>query len=56
MVATVTELRSTSAAVDYYEKDGYYAKNDLRAPARELLARRSGISGRPARPCSSEEI
>ena len=28
MVATVTELRSTSAAVDYYEKDGYYAKND----------------------------
>ena len=28
MVATVTELRSTSASVDYYEKDGYYAKND----------------------------
>ncbi len=28
MVATVTELRSTSAAVDYYEKDGYYAKKD----------------------------
>ena len=28
MVATVTELRSSSAAVDYYEKDGYYAKND----------------------------
>ena len=28
MVATVTELRSSSAAVDYYEKDGYYAKKD----------------------------
>ena len=28
MVATVTELRSSSAAVEYYEKDGYYAKND----------------------------
>ena len=28
MVATVTALGSTSAAVDYYEKDGYYAKDD----------------------------
>ena len=28
MVATVTELRTSSAAVEYYEKDGYYAKND----------------------------
>ena len=28
MVATFTELRSSVTAVSYYEKDGYYAKND----------------------------
>ena len=28
MVATVHELASTATAVSYYEKDGYYAKND----------------------------
>ncbi len=28
MVATVFELRSSAVAVSYYEKDGYYAKND----------------------------
>ena len=28
MVATFTELRSSATAVSYYEKDGYYAKND----------------------------
>jgi len=31
MVATVVELRSSAMAVTYYERDGYYAKND-RAP------------------------
>ena len=28
MVATVVELRSSAMAVTYYERDGYYAKND----------------------------
>ena len=28
MVATFFELRSSAVAVSYYEKDGYYAKND----------------------------
>ena len=28
MVATVVELRSSAMAVSYYERDGYYAKND----------------------------
>ncbi len=28
MVATVTQLRSSAQAVSYYEKDGYYAKDD----------------------------
>ena len=28
MVATVTELRSSAMAVTYYERDGYYARND----------------------------
>ena len=28
MVATVTQLRSSATAVSYYEKDGYYAKDD----------------------------
>ena len=28
MVATVFELRSSAVAVSYYERDGYYAKND----------------------------
>ena len=28
MVATVTPLRSSAQAVSYYEKDGYYAKDD----------------------------
>ena len=28
MVAKVTELKSSAAAVSYYEKDGYYAKDD----------------------------
>ena len=28
MVATVVELRSSAVAVTYYERDGYYAKND----------------------------
>ena len=28
MVATVVELRSSAVAVSYYERDGYYAKND----------------------------
>ena len=28
MVATVHELASSATAVSYYEKDGYYAKND----------------------------
>ena len=28
MVATVFDLRSSAVAVSYYEKDGYYAKND----------------------------
>ena len=28
MVATVVELRSSAVAVRYYERDGYYAKND----------------------------
>ncbi|MCY4591001.1 MAG: relaxase domain-containing protein [Alphaproteobacteria bacterium] len=30
MVATVTRLTSASTAVDYYEAEGYYAKNDPR--------------------------
>ena len=28
MVAKVRDLRSSAAAVSYYEKDGYYAKDD----------------------------
>ena len=28
MVATVRALKSSAAAVSYYEKDGYYAKDD----------------------------
>ena len=28
MVATVTQLKSSAQAVSYYEKDGYYAKDD----------------------------
>ena len=28
MVASVTQLRSSATAVSYYEKDGYYAKDD----------------------------
>ncbi len=28
MVATVVELRSSAVAVSYYERDGYYARND----------------------------
>ena len=28
MVATVTQLKSSATAVSYYEKDGYYAKDD----------------------------
>ena len=28
MVPTVVELRSSAVAVRYYERDGYYAKND----------------------------
>ena len=28
MVATVFELRSSAVSVSYYERDGYYAKND----------------------------
>ena len=28
MVATIEELRSSATAVHYYERDGYYAKND----------------------------
>ena len=28
MVATVVELRSSATAVTYFERDGYYAKND----------------------------
>ena len=28
MVATITALRSSANAVSYFEKDGYYAKDD----------------------------
>ena len=28
MVATVQVLRSSAVAVTYYERDGYYARND----------------------------
>ena len=28
MVATVFELKSSAVSVMYYERDGYYAKND----------------------------
>ena len=41
MVATVTELRTSSAAVEYYEKDGLLREERSRAPQGQLLARGS---------------
>ena len=42
MVATVVELRSSAMAVTYYERDGYYAKNDPEHRQARLLVRGRG--------------
>ena len=42
MTATVVVVRSSAKAVIYYERDGYYARNDPEAPPGEFLVRGCG--------------
>ena len=59
MVATVFELRSSAVAVSYYERDGYYAKND---PEHRLASFWHGAAARAiglrahVRPTRFEEV